>query len=65
MILKNGFGNCSLFVLSASGWKDQSMDWRKHCSIGQSFCSMPSKYRLISRKIVRHIIMKFFHRAFA
>ena len=25
MILKNGFGNYSLFVLSANGWKDQSM----------------------------------------
>ena len=26
MTLKNGFGKCSLLVLSASGWKDQSMD---------------------------------------
>ena len=25
MILKNGFGKCSLFVLSANGWKDQNM----------------------------------------
>ena len=24
--LKNGFGKCSLFVLSANGWKDQNMD---------------------------------------
>ena len=23
MTLKNGFGKCSLFVLSANGWKDQ------------------------------------------
>ena len=26
MILKYGFGKCSLFVLSANGWKDQNMD---------------------------------------
>ena len=25
MTLKNGFGKCSLFVLSANGWKDQNM----------------------------------------
>ena len=25
MTLKNGFGKCSLFVLSASGGKDQNM----------------------------------------
>ena len=25
MTLKNGFGKCSSFVLSASGWKDQNM----------------------------------------
>ena len=25
MTLKNGFGKCSLFVLSASGWKDENM----------------------------------------
>ena len=24
MTLKNGFGKCSLFVLSANGWKDQN-----------------------------------------
>ena len=24
MTLKNGFGECSLFVLSANGWKDQN-----------------------------------------
>ena len=46
-----GFDKCSLFVLSANGWKDQNMDssffrqrkhWR-HCSIGQSCCSVTSK----------------------
>ena len=26
MTLKNGFGKCSLFFLSANGWKDQNMD---------------------------------------
>ena len=26
MTLKNGFGSCSLFVLSATGGKDQNMD---------------------------------------
>ena len=26
MTLKNGFHKCSLFVLSANGWKDQNMD---------------------------------------
>ena len=52
--LKHVFGKCSLFVLSANGWKDQNMDssfsgqrkpmiWRRHCSIGQSCCSMTSK----------------------
>ena len=25
MTLKNGFDKCSLFVLSANGWKDQNM----------------------------------------
>ena len=25
MTLKNGFGKCSLLVLSANGWKDQNM----------------------------------------
>ena len=51
MTLKNGFGKCSLFVLSANGWKDQNMPkktliWRRHCSIGQSCCSMTSKRRM-------------------
>ena len=26
MTLKNDLGKCSLFVLSAKGWKDQNMD---------------------------------------
>ena len=26
MTLKNSFGECSLFVLLANGWKDQNMD---------------------------------------
>ena len=26
MTLKNGFGKCSLFVLSANWWQDQYMD---------------------------------------
>ena len=26
MTLKNRFGKCSLFVLSANGWKDRNMD---------------------------------------
>ena len=26
MTLKNGFGKCSLFASSASGWTDQNMD---------------------------------------
>ena len=25
MTLKNGFGKCSLFILSTNGWKDQNM----------------------------------------
>ena len=41
MILKNGFGKYSLFVLSANGKK--TLIWRRHCSIGQSCCSMASK----------------------
>ena len=54
MTLKNGLGKCSLFVLSANGWKDQrhglfvfppkkTLIWRRHCSIGQSCSSMTSK----------------------
>ena len=53
MTLKHGFGQCSLFVSSANGWKDQNilfvfppkktLIWRRHCSISQSCCSMTSK----------------------
>ena len=54
MTLKNGFGKCSSFVLSASRWKDQNIAssfsrqknpliWRRSCSIGQSCCGMTSK----------------------
>ena len=27
MFFKNGFGKCSLFVLSPNGWKEQNMDF--------------------------------------
>ena len=27
MALKNGFGKCSLFDLSANGWKEPNIDW--------------------------------------
>ena len=72
MTLKNGFSNCSLFVLSANGWKDQNMafsfsrqkktNMEKALAIGQSCCSwlqydVKAKYRLISRKFSG---MKFF-----
>ena len=55
MTLKNGFGKCSLFVSSANRWKikisyglfffapKETLIWRRHCSIGQSCCSMTSK----------------------
>ena len=52
MALKNGFAKCSLFALSASGWKDLSLFVfppkktlirGRHCAIGQSRCSMTSK----------------------
>ena len=54
MTLKNGFGKCSLFVLSGN-WIERSklglfvflrkktLIWSSHCSIGQSCCSMTSK----------------------
>ena len=56
MTLKNDFVKCSLFVLSAKGWKEKrskhglfvfspkkTLIWRRNCSIGQSCCSMTSK----------------------
>ena len=54
MTLKNGFGKCSLFFF-ISKWMKRSKHgllafppkktqiWRRHCSIGQSCCSMTSK----------------------
>ena len=73
MTLKNEFGKCSLFVLSANGWKDQNMDssfsrqrkhWRRHCSIGQSCCSMTSKLS-IDWFLESSRAWSFFTRAFA
>ena len=76
MTLKNGLGKCSLFaVLSANGWKDQSMTssfspsnktltWRRHCSIGQLCCSMTSK-RSIGWYLESSRVWSFFTRAFA
>ena len=72
MTLKNDFGKCSLFVLSASGWKDQNMassfsrQRKPKYGEGQSMFDWPivlqydvkAKYRLISRKFLG---MKFFH----
>ena len=56
MTLKNGFGKCSLDDLSANRWKDQNMAssfsrqktliWRTQRSIGQSCCSMTSKWSI-------------------
>ena len=55
MTLKNGFGKCSLFVLSANGVNRNikhglfvfppktTLIWRRRCSIGQSCYSMTSK----------------------
>ena len=55
MALKNGFGTCSLFVLSANGVNrdikhglfvfppKKPLIWRRRCSIGQSCYSMTSK----------------------
>ena len=52
MTLKNGFGKCSVFVLSANVRKDQNTlcfpakenpNMGRHSSIGQSCCSMMSK----------------------
>ena len=75
MTLKNGFGKCSLFVLSANGWKDQdkassfsrqkkTLIWRRHCSIGHSCCSMTSK-RSFDWFLESSRALSFFSRAFA
>ena len=73
MTLKNGFGKCYFVICFISQWMKRSkhglfvfppkktLIWRRHCSIGQSCCSMTSKYRLISRKFSG---MKFFHLSF-
>ena len=45
MTLKNGFGKCSLFVLSAFPPK-KTLIRRGHCSIGQWCCSMTSKWSI-------------------
>ena len=62
MTLKNGFGKCSLFVLSANGWKDQNMDpcfpTKENPNMEKALFDQPivlqydvkAKYRLISRK---------------
>ena len=58
MTLKNGFGKCLLFVLSARGWKDQNM--------ASSFsCQRKPKYgegivRLASRVAVWHQSINWF-----
>ena len=66
--LENGFGKCSLFVLSANGWKDQNMassfSRRRHCLIGQWCYSMTSK-RSISWLLESSQAWSFFTRAFA
>ena len=63
MTLKNGFGKCSLFVLSANGWKDQNMassfSRQRNSNMEKVLFAWPivlqydvkAKYRLISRKI--------------
>ena len=71
MPLKNGFGEYSLFVLSANynGWKDQNMDsfpTKENPNMEKALFDWPillqydfkAKYRLISRKFLG---IKFFH----
>ena len=72
MTLKNGFGQCLLFVLSANGWKDQNMDSSFSCQRKPLCCvekalfdwpivlqyDVKAKYWLISRKFSG---MTFFH----
>ena len=69
MTLENGFRKCSLFVLSANGWKDQNMassfSRQKNPNMEKALFDWPivlqydvkAKYRLISRKFSG---MKFF-----
>ena len=70
MTLKNGFGKCSLFVLSANGWKDQNMASsffrQRNPNMEKVLFAWPivlqydvkAKYRLISKKISG---MEYFH----
>ena len=70
MSLKSGFGECSSFVLSANGWKDQNMassfSHQRNANMEKALFDWPlvlqydvkEKYRLISRKFSG---MKFFH----
>ena len=70
MTLKNSFGKCSLFVLSANGWKDRNMASsfppKENPNMEKALFNWPivlqydvkAKYRLISRKFSG---MKFFH----
>ena len=70
MSLKNVFGKCSLFALSANGREDQNMDSsfsrQENSSMEKALFDWPivlqydvkAKYRLISRKFSG---MKFFH----
>ena len=70
MTLKNGFGKCSLFALSAYGWKDQNMDssFLENPNMGKELFDWPivlqydvkAKYRMISRKFSG---VKVFHRS--
>ena len=63
------FCKCSLFVLSANGWKlktqplpfpaKETLIWRRQCSIGQWLLTqydVKEKYRFISRKFLGHDI---------
>ena len=70
MTLKYGFGKCSLFVLSANGWKDQNMDSsfsaEEKPETGKALFDWPialqyyvkATYRMIPRKFSG---MTFFH----
>ena len=70
MTLKYGFGKCSLFVLSANGWKDQNMDSlfsrQRIPNVEKALFGWPivlrydvkAKYRLNSGKFSG---MKYFH----
>ena len=75
MALKNGFGKCSLFVLSANGVNrdikhglfvfspKKPLIWRRRCSIGQSRLQydVKGKYRLVSRKFWRKEVVSAEH----